>query len=454
MLIPKEFHPWIYNNFLHDLYDESVMRCPLFLLPFEHYLIHFALLSLVHLGPPTILRKIFWLPLFILHLFYSPLSNLPIDSDPLTNLLNSMVTLQTLNMTITLLLSYPEETDYRIKYLHHEKGIHDPARFQPYTYAKLKWAFERCFVNMRGVGWSFQMPHVITRPNNGVNKWSFIIFKCIIYEIIFKFFIFYDFGLFIYRLSQVTNPYNLSNILVQYLYFSITKYSFIHLLISAMAATSIIYFGLNAAYWQIASISLSCGFSNVEDWPDMFQLGSNGFSMQTFWSIWWHQYITRDAYIISKWITNIIGLKSKSFIRRYLIVSFTFLICGYLHAVPSLSLNWGPDEYNHLVPDWVPHKIVLPWFSTAIHINRCYYSFFLFIYSANVLIFENVLKESVFAKLSILKNPKFNFFYSILAAFSMLAIQAWPIIMYIKELDAAGMKFAMYHKISLVSMIY
>jgi hypothetical protein len=449
MLFPEHIHPWIYDNVLKFTCDKTVMNSPLFFLPLEHYLIHFVLLSLVHVAPPSVIRTLVAYPFLLYHLYWSPLADISKNADSST-FCHSLITTQIAAMTTTIFLSPPESTGYRLKYKSGVEGCtdddHDVARFQPYTWNKFLWAFERCFLNMRGVGWNFQMKSVTERPRKGNNVFHFIVSKCIFQEIFLKYWA-YDISLFIYDVLMLT-PSDVAkqSSFVVLLSDIMNHHWILRLLIQSLSAITIIYYGLNLVYWCGAILSLMVGFSQVEDWPDMFQLGKGGFSMCAFWSTWWHQYLSRDAYILSKTIVD--GLDISKRLRRYLLVLGTFMLCGFIHAIASLSLPWdGNTHYNPYVPKWVPNELYLDILDREISPNRCFYSMYLFFHAAHVMFVELAFQKYVLSPL--LKHlPLHTRFWTItfriLASLWMLSAHAWPVLMYIQELHHGGFDFPHY----------
>lgn len=439
MLISQEYHPYIYNLLLKQFCSFSVVYSPFFLLPLEHYLLHLLLITVIITLPPSSSRKYILFPISGLHLFKSPLCFVPLNSDPLTKLAHSFVISQLFNVTFNLLCSeeYVELTDYRLKYAKSDSNNmneYDIDRFKHLSLDKFKWSFQRCFTNMRGVGWNFQMRSVVSRPSKTVNKWKFIVSKCFFLEIVLKFLL-YDFALLILNLLRLENN-TFSNQYISTLHSIITYSPIIRLLSKHLASVLVIYYGLNSLYWITAIFSLTLDLSNTEDWPEMFNFGSNGFSMSKFWSFWWHQYITRDAYLISKRFVDLLKLNKDSYFRRYLIILLTFLVCGYLHAYASISLDWNINIFNPNVPSFVPQDSIF---------NKCFYSLFLFVYSAHIVFLEVIVDKVLFYRLSFLNNSNLKFLWAIVGCMWMILIQAWPVVMYVEELEMGGLYFPLYH---------
>lgn len=439
MLIPQEYHPYIYDLFLKQVCRKSILQSPLFLLPLEHFLLQFLLLTVIITFPPSYLRRWIFFPLSVLHLIKSPLCYIPLNSDPLTKLSQALVLSQLFNMTFNLLCSekYIEFTDYRLKKVKldsHNVNDYDAERFNHLSFSKFKWSLCRCFANIRGVGWNFQVKSVVNVPSKKHNRWTFIFFKCFLYELLFKF-LFYDFSLFILNLLKFEDS-KFSNYYISLIYSLVTYSSTIRLLCKHLAATINIYYGLNSAYWCLAALSMSFGLTNVDDWPNMFNFGLNGFSMKDFWSFWWHQYITRDSYLISKRLVGLLKLNKDSYLKRYFNVITTFLICGCLHAFASISLDWNINEFNPNVPSFIPEKSIF---------NKCFYSLFLFIYSAHIVILEDIMNELYISRLTFLKKGNWKLLSKIVGCTWIIVVQAWPVVMYIEELEMGGLYFPLYH---------
>lgn len=291
---------------------QLVLDSPLFRTPWPHYLIHYFLLTIIVWGPPfRAFREVMIIPM-ILHLFKSPFYIVYVadNASALCKVLHGMVIGHLFNATLALLGGTPVEyTDYRIDY-----GL-DLDRLSVFSWRKFNWAFARCFINMRGIGWNWQYKYVGKRPN--VNKWWFIIVKCQMFETYIKY-IGYDICVSIQKyLNEEKTRY-------------LNSWPLVWLFIDSLTFTYIIYYGLNACYFQIASLSLILGLSQVNQWPDMFQIFHKGVSLRSFWTIWWHQYLTMDAIKISGWIVNSRGV---------LQVITIFTITGLIHVYGTICAN-------------------------------------------------------------------------------------------------------------------
>lgn len=392
--------------------------------------------------------------LLMTHLFLSPLAHLPKGCDPLTKLLHPLVLGQAFFVTLNLLMTFPEYTDYRLQFESKDPNVesHDIARFQPYTMDKLKWAFQRCFLNMRGIGWNYQYSKISSRPDKGTNKWKFIIVKCILYESLLKF-LYYDIAVFFWTLTNRVDVEAIDNPFVLFLHTVTCTYPIVELFAMCLSATVILYYSLNNCYWITAAVSLIGGFSSVEDWPDMFQLGKGGTSMRAFWSIWWHQYISRDAYFIARRI--VYRLQVNKTLRRYLIILFTFFIAGLIHAAATQSLYWSGQNLDANVSRYITNDRVVHRYYVffKFDISRCFHSMFLFIYSAHIVMLEVFLETQVLARFGVFRQQKLNILFKVLGILWMIGIQSWPMVMYVKELEAAGFHFPQYHHSYFLSML-
>ena len=443
MIIPHEIQIWLYKNGLSYVFNESILNSPLVFSPIEHYVLHFLVLTLIHVLPNTNYRLIFGLLVSVLHLFYSPFNYLPPGCDNLTVLLHYIAILQLLNYTLNLFFSVPDKTDYRLaQYKINEKGelLYDPARYRPLTRQKLHWAFHRCFGNFRGVGWNFEVSQIRRRPRKE-NVFRFILLKCILYECLLKF-IFYDlanFALILCDLNKELGP--LASSTITKIYNLIHHNSFALLLLTTLSSSYCVYYGLNLVYWQTCVFSLFFGLSNVEDWPDQFMIGEGGFTVSSFWSCWWHQLISRDAYMNSK---RLFGKVRNPFLRRYLLCVSTFFIAGLIHAFASSQLK------SRRSPSHRVHGSSLIEF-----LCDTQGTFILFLGSAHIIVFEwllfNQMKKRGLNKLTNLRCLKHTL--QLIYIGSVLAI---PVYMYIRELYSLGVVFPQFHQdhLSLSQFIY
>lgn len=383
---------YLYDNGLKFIFNEKIIHSPVFTLPLEHYFLHYLIVSFI-IYLPSKPRKYVYTPIAILHLIYSPINKIVNRADQLSILMQNFVLTQLFNMTINLLMFEEiEKTDFK-----KDRKIED---------GKLYWAFDRCSVNLRGIGWNFQMKNVPEASNDGFIK--FVILKIMFYEIGFKY-ILYEIAGYIYEHNGL----------------GMGKISMM------LSVVMQIYFGFNLMYWIACVSSVSFGFSNVKDWPDMFQMfKGDKWSMQVFWSIWWHQYLSRDSYLLSKRIFG--NIRNKN-LRRMMLIMGTFIICGIIHAIGSLNLDWdGGKKYNDDVPNFIPLELNI---LNIIKLspNRCFYSMLLFIWSGIIVLIEGLIKRFI---------GEFN--NKPLSILWMIIVQCYPVLMYIGELKAGGLEFPKY----------
>lgn len=303
--------------------SQLVLGSPLLKNPWPHYLIHYLLLTLIVSGPPCRgFRRVMIAPM-VIHLFKSPLCIISVGGDvnPVCGVLHGVVIGQIFNATLAILAGTPVEyTDYRLN-----KGL-DLDRLSIFTWGKFKWAFERCFVNMRGVGWNWEYRYVDNRPIR-VNKWWFIIIKCQIWETFIKY-IGYDICVSIQEFLQDDDCW-------------LNSLPLVWMFIDSVTFTYIMYYSLNACYFQMASLSLALGLSDVSQWPDMFQIFHNGISLRAFWTVWWHQYLTMDSVKISNWL---VGVNNGA-----LSVMTVFTINGMVHVYGTMCSNSGVVPWRSLL---------------------------------------------------------------------------------------------------------
>lgn len=173
--------------------------------------------------------------------------------------------------------------------------------------------------------------------------------------------------------------------------------------------------------------------------------------MRRFWSIWWHQYITRDNHLWSKWLVIKSGIKRRSWLGRRLVILGTFFMGGLLHVYASSKLNWDNNEWNHDIPQWVPPNIEI--FGVKFWTGRWFFAMAMFLWSAMVVIIEDDL-VNLLMKFTFLKNLSNIWFIEYLVGFSwMVLTQSWIVNKYTEELEAPGKLFQVYHKFSLANLI-
>lgn len=290
---------------------QLLLSSPVFKTPWHHYVIHYVLLTLIVWGPPNkTLRRALVVPM-LLHLFRSPPCWRPTgpNTQPICGLLHGVVMGKLFNTTLVLLAGTPMEyTDYRL-----DRGM-DLDRLSVFTWRKFRWAWERCFVNMRGIGWNWEYKYVPKRPC--VNKWWFILIKCQFFETFVKY-IGYDMCVTLHWYLNLENGV-------------LHAWPLTRLMVDNLLFTYIIYFSLNVSYYQLASMSLALGVSDVSQWPEMFQLFHSDYSLKAFWTVWWHQFLSLDSIKLTGWLVGD---------RRILSVLVVFTINGLIHVYGSLCAN-------------------------------------------------------------------------------------------------------------------
>lgn len=299
---------------LGGLNTEAVFDSPLFGTPWWHYLTHYVLLAAVHCTPPVKKIRRLWLGPLLCHLWFSPLGKVIRDS-PVCHLTHGLAMAKITLATVVLILGQPAELGYRLKMVD-DDGC-DKARYENFTLRKFQWAFQRCFVNFRGIGWNWEYKYV-NHDMKFNDKWSFIIFKCQLYETWLKY-LFYDLCATLQAMLKHKGLF--AN---NYIMYTLTdSFTFIY----------IIYYALNASYYLCATLSLIFSLSEVDDWPEQFDLFKGGFSLQSFWTHWWHQYLTLDAIEINKWI-----YRHWRYPRIFSILVI-FIINGAIHAIATFCAN-------------------------------------------------------------------------------------------------------------------
>ncbi|XHG05041.1 hypothetical protein AWENTII_008291 [Aspergillus wentii] len=115
----------------------------------------------------------------------------------------------------------------------------------------------------------------------------------------------------------------------------------------AFAAVSM----LDAAHAALSLIAVPLlRLDTPSEWPPIFGLPSNAWSMRRFWGRFWHQIVVRPYKNHAKWLSRrIIGLRSGSGVDKVVVIFLIFLFSGVAHAGVAWQLGdhcgWGGDVW-------------------------------------------------------------------------------------------------------------
>ncbi|KAI8632625.1 membrane bound O-acyl transferase family-domain-containing protein [Xylariaceae sp. FL1651] len=210
---------------------------------------------------------------------------------------------------------------------------------------KVSWALST-MINLRGVQWSYEVPHLPRRVSEGVRepRAKFLLLQLV------------DLG-WMLLMSDMISRLGLK------LFFTDPATGSIHLnsrfltLRSSNPLWSIAkafifgagpYFFINAQYVACSVLAVALGLGAPKDWPPLFGKLSEAWTVRRFWNRFWHQMIRRPLTALSEAAVSHMNIEKGSTTSTYLRLWIAFAISGIMHAGSMVIL---PSPANLTLAD-------------------------------------------------------------------------------------------------------
>ncbi|PCH37581.1 hypothetical protein WOLCODRAFT_140944 [Wolfiporia cocos MD-104 SS10] len=213
--------------------------------------------------------------------------------------------------------------------LHHERDHVHPSQLS--FIRRIYWALCTLY-SYRGVGWNYQVANVPERIKTP--KWRFALQKL---SSALRCYVFID-AIQLYILH--TNPQDR----LQHCLYGLARFS-------TMYAFLALYYAL------FATVSVTIGLSEPQDWPAVFGKWSDAYTIRRFWGRTYHQMIRRYTTSTGKWACRLLGLKPGTWASSYTQLYVGFAVSGLMHCGGDLMVR--PSIYGASLTYFIAQAVAI-----------------------------------------------------------------------------------------------
>ncbi|KAF9067473.1 membrane bound O-acyl transferase family-domain-containing protein [Rhodocollybia butyracea] len=175
--------------------------------------------------------------------------------------------------------------------------------------------------SVRGIGWNYQMPYIVTTPHTTRSKYALNTLAKLLY-----YFFLVDFFQTILEIA----PF-LQNTAADFSLRLLTYPQRVLCVVSWFFGVG--YAGINFEYYLFALLCVATRLNQPEDWPSPFGHWADAYSIKNFWSKTWHSFVRRLCVSPGHKLTQILRIPSKTLPAAYIQLYATFIISATVHSL-------------------------------------------------------------------------------------------------------------------------
>jgi len=235
-------------------------------------------------------------------------------------------------------------TEYR-----HE---HDVTAAAKLPFVRRVWWLLCIINNPRGIGWSYEVAHLPTRPSS--SKWTFVVHKLLS---ALRWYLFLD-------LAQTYNQSPLRSIYDS----AVGPQAYLMRPISIIARFSSLVGLLALENSLAAATSVALSITTPREWPDIYGRWSDAYTVRRFWGRTYHQLLRRLTASCGKACCRALGLRPGTRASSYTQLYVGFAVSGFLHCGGDLMVS--PYLFGTSFPFFMSQAVAITFEDAVIGIVR------------------------------------------------------------------------------------